>query len=186
MTRTQDERRGGRRARPPLGDEALRELALAYVSRFATTRARLRDYLRRKVRERGWGGDGPPDFDKLADRLAELGYVDDAAFALAKSRSLSARGYGARRVDQALRAAGVDEGDGEGARALALTEAAEAALRFARRRRLGPFAAAPTDPSGRQRALAAMVRAGHDFALARAVIDTPPGAEISVEQLLTY
>ena len=39
-----------------------------------------------------------PDLDVLADRFAEHGYVDDAAYALAKSRSLTGRGYGKRRV----------------------------------------------------------------------------------------
>ena len=41
-----------RRERPPLDAEKLRELALAYVGRFATTRARLSTYLERKIRER--------------------------------------------------------------------------------------------------------------------------------------
>lgn len=162
----------------------MRELALSYVSRFATSRAKLIDYLRRKLRERGWSGDRPPALEELADRLVELGYVDDSAFALAKSRALAARGYGVRRLDQALRAAGVDENDGAGAKAFAMSEAAEAALRFARRRRLGPYAAERPDQKGREKALAAMVRAGHEFALARAVINAAPGEDIAPEQLL--
>ena len=39
-----------RKPRPPLNSEKLNELALAYVGRFATTRAKLRSYLKRKVR----------------------------------------------------------------------------------------------------------------------------------------
>ena len=38
----------------------------------------------------------------LAEHFSQLGYVDDAAFAAGKSRSLAARGYGARRLTQAL------------------------------------------------------------------------------------
>lgn len=178
--------RGRRRERPPLNAAQLNEIALTYVSRFATTRAKLSDYLQRKLRERGWSGERTPDVEGLAARMAELGYVDDAAFAVAKSRSLTARGYGRRRLDQALRSAGVGDSDAEEARTHAAESAAEAALGFARRRRLGPFASASPDAKGREKALAAMVRAGHDFALARAVIDAAPGAELSAEQLINH
>lgn len=173
----------GRRAPRPLDGGTLQELALRYVSRFATTRAKLRDYLRRKLRERGWSGSGEPDLAALIERIAELGYVDDAAFARAKAGALGARGYGARRVKQALSQAGVSEADGEEARAVAADGAVDAALRFARRRRLGPFATVQTDPSAREKALAAMIRAGHGFALARAIVDAAPGEEPDLEIL---
>ena len=66
-------------------------------------------YLRRKLRERGWEGDGEPDLDGDRRALRRAGYVDDAAFALTKARSLTGRGYGKRRLVQKLRVAGVDE-----------------------------------------------------------------------------
>ena len=112
-----------RKPRPPLDAASLKELALAYVARFATSRARLGAYLRRKVRERGWGGSGEPPIDALVGQAAEAGFVDDAAFALSKARSLTARGYGSRRVRQALAAAGIEEADGEAAREHARAEA---------------------------------------------------------------
>lgn len=172
-----------RKQRPPLDASALDEIALRYVGRFATTRAKLAAYLARKIRERGWGGEGEPDFAALADRLAGLGYVDDAAYAESRSRSLSGRGYGARRVRQSLRAAGVSEEDSARAQAIAEAERVEAALRFARRRRLGPFADLPADERRRERAIAAMVRAGHSFALSKAIVALQPGGDYSVEQL---
>ena len=172
-----------RRPRPPLSSEKLHELALAYVGRFATTRAKLRTYLSRKVRERGWD-DGPaPDFEAIAERFAAQGYVDDAAYALSKSRSLTGRGYGVRRVVQSLRTAGVEEQDAEPAREQAKADRVEAALHFAERRRLGPFASELPDRKGRERALATMIRAGHGFGLARAIIDLRPGTEINLVEL---
>ena len=172
-----------RKPRPPLTRERLNELALAYVGRFATTRSKLRAYLVRKVRERGWDGEAEPDVDAIAERFAARGYVDDAAYALAKSRSLTGRGYGLRRVRQSLRAAGVEEADAEPALDQADADAAESAVRFAERRRLGPFASQPGDRQSRERALAAMIRAGHGFRLARAIIDLPPGAPINLVEL---
>lgn len=172
-----------RRERPPLTRESLNELALAYVGRFATTRAKLASYLQRKLRERGWDGECEPPVEPLVSRFAASGLIDDAAFALSKSRSLSERGYGAGRLRQSLLAAGVAEEDSGAARELADEQAVEAALRFARRRRIGPFAAARPDPRAREKALAAMVRAGHSFDLARALVDCAPGEEPDADEL---
>jgi len=149
-------------------------MAIHYVGRYATTRAKLKSYLSRKVKERGFDGPGP-DLDALAERLAGLGYVNDAAYASAKAGSLQRRGYGERRIGQALRIAGVEEDD-----ALAVCEEAkdgswEAAMRFARRKRIGPFAAAAADPAARQKAFAAMMRAGHPPDMVRRILNVPPG-----------
>ena len=172
-----------RKTSRPLDEKGLNELALRYVGRFATTRAKLQSYLKRKIRERGWEGAREPEVAGIAERFADQGYVDDAAYALSKSQSLTARGFGTRRVMQSLRAAGVGEGQDEAARDHAENQAIEAALRFARRRRLGPFAEAAGDPKQSEKALAAMVRAGHSFGLARAIVRMPPGTEANIEQL---
>ena len=172
-----------RKPRPPLTAAKLDELALHYVGRFATSRSKLTTYLKRKLRERGWEGQAEPDLDGLAAKLARLGYVDDRAYAVSKARSLTSRGYGERRVGQALALAGIDEDDGSEARSLAQSEAVESALRFARRRSIGPFALSPPDPKERERALSAMVRAGHRFGLAKAIVDMEPGADADMESL---
>lgn len=172
-----------RRVPRPLNTEQLRELALRYVGKYATTRAKLRQYLARKLRERGWDGEGGPDLERIADRFAELGLVDDAAYALAKSRSLSARGYGKRRLVDELRQAGVDEPDGADATAHADDASVDAALSLARRRRIGPFAAEPADPKQREKWIAAMIRAGHGFAIAKAISGLPPDPQIDIDQL---
>ena len=168
----------------PLDRKQLQELALRYVSRYATTRAKLGAYLARKIRERGWGDTDEPDTEAITSRFAELGYIDDAAFALSKSRSLAARGYGKRRLLEKLYGAGVDEEGSRAARAHADEEAVSAALRFAERRKIGPFALARSNDRREQdRALATMVRAGHGFALARAIVRLAPGAAIDLDDL---
>ena len=168
-----------KRAPRPLDQKQLQELALRYVGRYATTRAKLGAYLARKVRERGWDDARAPDAEAIVQRFAELGYIDDAAFALNKSRALAGRGFGKKRLIQKLYAAGVGEEDSLAAREHADEEAVSAALRFAERRRFGPFAPERSaDLRSRERAIAAMVRAGHKFSLARAIVDLDPGTDL--------
>ncbi len=161
-----------RRAPKPLDAERLQELALSYVARFATSAARLEQYLERKLRERGWAGERDPDVAALVARYIELGYIDDAAYARARAGSLLRRGYGPRRVRQALGQAGIGEDVREDVRA---GEGAErrAALALARKRRLGPFGVAKPDRAQREKQLAAMLRAGHPLDSAREMVDAP-------------
>jgi regulatory protein len=164
-----------KKPRPPLDEEGLERLALFYVGRYATTRAKLAAYLARKVTERGWNGAGRAPVEPMIERFAALGYVDDAAFASARAASLGRRGYGERRVAEALRAAGIGEADGEAARKESRDGAWAAALRFAERRRLGPWAREAPDWAGRQKAAAAMLRAGHPVDLVRRLLAASPG-----------
>lgn len=154
----------------PLDAAKVEELALAYVARFATTQAKLEAYLARKIRERGWKGEPGPDIAAIAGKFVEAGYVDDAAYAKAKAGSLLRRGYGARRVDQALFAAGVANEVREGL-CPAEADRRQAALAMAKKRRFGPFGAEPSDPARREKQLAAMIRAGHAFDTAREIIN---------------
>jgi regulatory protein len=160
--------------RPPLDAESLERLAVAYVGRFATSRAGLIRYLKRKLAERGFT-EGEPAVEALADRFATLGYVDDRALADARGRSLARRGYGARRVSDVLRGLGIADADAAEAREEATANAWQTALRYAERRRFGPFADRATDEVARRRAFAAMVRAGHSPEHARKIIVSPPG-----------
>ena len=167
-------KRRERRPPKPLDETKLEELALAYVARFATSAGKLEQYLKRKLRERGWPGrdEGAdaPDTAALVQRYKERGYVDDAAYAKMRSADLLRRGYGARRVGQALGQAGIDEATRE---RVEPGEAAkrQAALHLAGKRRFGPFAVKWVDPAKREKQIAAMLRAGHSFDHVRAVLD---------------
>ncbi|RZV34189.1 MAG: RecX family transcriptional regulator [Sphingomonadaceae bacterium] len=159
-----------KRVPKPLDETRLRDLALSYVARFATSAGKLEQYLKRKLRERGWEGEDEPDLAVLVARYIELGYIDDTAYARARSGDLLRRGYGPRRIAQALGQAGIDE-ETRGHVAADQSELRQAALHLARKRRFGPFATRPVDRALREKHLAAMVRAGHGFDIARAVID---------------
>jgi len=172
--------RGEKRAKPPLTETKLRDLALHYAARFASTGARLEGYLYRKIRERGLAEDAEGrmvevDVPALVARLVELGYVDDDAYARMRARDLGSRGYGARRVEETLRHAGVGEslrrqhapGEAAGRKAAAL---------MAQKRRLGPFGPASEDGDplsarkAHEKAVAAMLRAGHQYEHARFIL----------------
>lgn len=170
-----------RRPPRPLDRASMEELALSYVARFATSAAKLEQYLARKLRERGWGDGGEetgsgessgPNIPALVARYVELGYVDDEAFARARSASLLRRGYGPRRIGQALNEAGIagnlraDIAPGE-------AEQRRAVLAFARKRRFGPFGAEPPDRALREKQIAAMLRAGHTLDNIREIVDAP-------------
>ncbi len=86
-----------------------------------------------------------------------------------------ARGYGARRVDQALRSAGIDE-DLRHSLEPGEAQKRQAALVLARKRGFGPFGQqADMGPEEarklREKRLAALVRAGHDFDIARRIVE---------------
>ena len=160
----------------------MERLALRYVERFATTRGKLADYLRRKVRERGWEG-APADPAALAERMAALGYVDDLAFAQAKAAALGRRGLGARRVSGALMQARVADEERAAVAPQVAERAIEAALAFARRKRLGPWAVREVDRAGREKQLSAMLRAGHPLDLSRRILALPQGVEPDADEL---
>jgi regulatory protein len=169
---------GPREARP-IDAGQLQELAVNYAARYATTAAKLRRYLQRKLAERVWTPAEAPDIDGLVGRIVALGYVDDRAFAAARQRDLVARGFGAARVRQALAAAGVSRDDVRRTLdpdGVAAGNAYAPAVAFARRRRFGPFGrtTGPVDAAQHRdrlrRELAAMARAGHAFDVARRVL----------------
>ncbi len=180
-----------RRKNPPkpLNKDLIQELALSYVARFATTSAKLESYLSRKLRERGWSegqekGPNPddcrdsgnwPDLSAISARFVELGYIDDEAYARSRSGGLLRRGYGPRRVSQALHQAGVDENIRN---SVAPGELAirRSALALARKRGFGPFAAEPPERERREKQIAAMLRAGHGFDAIRAIMDAESAA----------
>jgi len=165
-----------RRNPKPLDPSRMEELALAYVARFATSRAKLEGYLARKLRERGWESASPPAIADLAERFVASGYIDDEAYARARTGSLMRRGYGMRRVGQALGAAGI-EADVRERIAPDEAERRAAALVLARKRRFGPFAAEPPDRARREKQIAAMLRAGHALDHVIALVDAASAGE---------
>ena len=168
--------RGERRPPRPLDEAALERLALRYVERYATTRGKLINYLRRKLREREWTGERPADPKALADRHVAAGHIDDAGYARAKAGALSRRGYGERRIAATLRAHRLEPEVAEEALAQLPEDGTVAAVRLLKRRRLGPFARpGAVGEDAERRTLGVLLRAGHGFAEARGALSLSQG-----------
>lgn len=159
----------------------MHRLAIRYVERYATSRKKLGDYLHRKIREREWRGAEAPAIEPLIERFVEQGYIDDALYAQNKASALIRRGYGTRRVSQALYQAGISETDGREAYRISESNKWLAAEKFARKRRIGPFAEQQQDAVQCRKQLQAFLRAGHDFDLANRFVFARPGEEILEE-----
>ena len=153
----------------PPTEAALHEAALAYLSRYAASRARLVEVLNRQCERWAERAGGEAAAARLADlrrlvrgvveRLVAAGIVDDAAFAASRARNLARGGRSRRAIAAHLAARGVSNGDA----AEALPDDPEgelaAALVLARRRRIGPFRP-PGAAEDRARELGVLARAG--------------------------
>ncbi|MEP2990094.1 MAG: RecX family transcriptional regulator [Parasphingorhabdus sp.] len=158
-----------------LNPKDLEALALRYVSRYATTKHKLKSYLHRKVREKGGEEDHVSVIIKIAEKYEQLGYIDDALFAEHRASSLLRRGYGERRIEQALKQAGIDKPNQ--VKALKLSEKGkwDAAEKFAQKRRIGPYASEQYDRAKCQKMLQAFMRAGHGYEIAAKFVFAKPG-----------
>lgn len=102
---------------------------------------------------------------RVMARLQEEGYIDDTAFAEQWVGARTSKGMGARRIRQELRLKGVSQDDIEEALASAdEDEMLNAAVRMAEKASRGRSL---SDPSDRQKIIAALARRGYDFATAK-------------------
>jgi len=180
------ERRKPRKATPAY----LRNWALHYLERYASSSAHLRRLMLVKVARSAaaHGTDaasGRDEVDKLIRSLEATGLLDDGAYAGAKAQALHRRAQSARAIRSALAAKGIAadliaealEVLGEEAEAPELS----AALAYARKRRLGPYRAAGARSDAREKDLAALGRRGFDYDLARRVIDAQDPRQLEAE-----
>lgn len=173
-----------KRTASPITAKYLQNAAVFYLERYASSAEGLRRVLRRRVsKARMLEAPVMENVDEAIEAVVQkfvtAGLLDDKAFAQTKARSLHRRGMSGRLTRQRLQVAGVGADDVEQAMAALDEELGtdpakrelQAALAFARRRRLGPFRVKDRDEN-KARDLASMARAGFAYALARKVIET--------------
>jgi regulatory protein len=153
----------GRRRPERQWDEAsLDAAAQRYLARFSSSAENLRRILLRKA-------DDAALVDVVVERCRRRGFVDDRAYATARSASLRRAGASARAIEERLRQKGVEREIIRAALAEAPPEI-EAAVALARRRRLGPFRRTGHPAEFREKDLAAFARAGFSLETAREVL----------------
>ncbi len=160
--------------------DVLHEAALAYLARGSATAVTLTRVLDRKVstwaRRASRGGSDPElvqadvaacraSIEGIIARFREVGLLDDAAYAKHRARSLARSGRSRRAIASHLAAKGVDEATARDAISSDAETELAAALTFARKRRIGPYARETSENRDearktKQKALAAMGRAG--------------------------
>ncbi|WP_282604294.1 regulatory protein RecX [Pelagibius sp. Alg239-R121] len=176
------EQRSQQRRRAPKKATAryLENAALYHLDRFATSRAHLGRLLMMRVERsaRAHGTDreeGRQHVEAILEKLTRNGLLDDQSYAETRARSLHRRGTSARGIRADLAAKGVALDLVE--RALAgLAESVsnpeiEAAIVYARKRRLGPYRSGEQRAEKRERDMAALGRKGFSYDLVRRVID---------------
>jgi regulatory protein len=171
-------------ARPPPDAASLREAALNYLARYATTEAGLRRVLHRRVDQWARQASGREDASERAAeakaavagiiaRMVELGLLNDAVFAETRARGLALSGRSRRAISARLMAKGIDA---DRARAVLPEEEDSeliSALILARKRRIGPFRKADPDQNREQGVLA---RAGFPRDVALKALEMDPEA----------
>jgi regulatory protein len=178
-----------KRTASPITAKYLQNAAVFYLERYASSAEGLRRVLRRRVSKARMLEAPVMDnvdeaIEAVVQKFVAAGLLDDKAFAQTKARALHRRGMSGRLTRQRLQVAGVGADDVDDAMTALDDELGtdparrelQAALAFARRRRLGPFRAKDREEN-KARDLASMARAGFAFTLARKVIDaTDPDA----------
>lgn len=174
---------------PDTGLPALETAALAYLERYASSAGNLRRVLMRRVERAARAGaiersEGMARVDTVIGALVAKRLLDDKAYAEARARSLSRQGRSASAIARRLQVKGVEAelaaGAVEAVKADGHSDLA-AALRLARKRKLGPFRAGAERRERRMRDMAVLGRAGFPFEIARRVIEAESVAALEAE-----
>ena len=173
-----------RPAGPAPNEGRLREAAIRHLARFSATEAGLRQVLLRRIdrwAQRAASEGLDPETlaasraaareaaSLVAKAMVSLGAVDDAAFAASRARRLNRSGRSQRAIAAHLGAKGIAPATAAAAMPAPDSDLA-AALMLCRRRRMGPFGGTPA-PEERNKALAALARAGFPRSIAEAALD---------------
>lgn len=182
-------RRREKKPPKPITETYLRNVALWYMERYASSAANLKSVLMRRVRISSayHGGDpaeGAVMVDAVVRRYAEAGILNDRLFAETRARSLVSRGTSTKMIKRKLAEKGVSSDDIDAALDEVLDrengELASAA-RYARRRRIGVYRVTGKREQNRDRDLAALARQGFGFGIAATVVDAESPESLEAE-----
>ncbi len=168
-------------------ESTLRNIALYYLQRYASSSENLKRVLMRRVHRAAQFhemdiSESEIWVDQLVQRLVHTGVVDDQAYAEGRMRALFRRGASPRTIAQRLKEKGVDDDLIEQTLSTLRDETSDpnllAAIKLAKRRRLGPYQTEQRRADRKDKDLAALARAGFDYQTALKVIDAPSVEDI--------
>ncbi|KAA0972280.1 regulatory protein RecX [Aureimonas fodinaquatilis] len=155
----------------------LMRVAIAHLARYPASAAHLETVLARRIVMKGFAREGSAELIRQTiERLKELQFLNDDAFAEARLATLRRRGASTAMAKARLADKGIDRETVERAMAGDETDERQAAENYARRRRLGPHRVKDR-AERRERDIAAMARAGFPIQISKAVIDADPDEE---------
>ena len=163
----------------PITESYLRNVALWYMERYASSSANLKAVLMRRVRlSSAYHGSDPAEgagmVEAVVQRYTEAGILNDRLFAETRVRSLVSRGTSTKMIRRKLMEKGVSSDDIDAALDEVLDQEngeLTSAARYARRRRIGPYRLPEKREDNRDRDIAALARQGFGFGIAAKVVD---------------
>jgi len=180
----------------PITESYLRNVALWYMERYASSAANLKAVLMRRVRlSSAYHGSDPAEgaemVDAVVQRYTEAGILNDRLFAETRVRSLVSRGTSTKMIRRKLMEKGVSSDDIDAALAEVLDQEngeLASAARYARRRRIGAYRLPEKREDNRDRDMAALARQGFGFGIAAKVVDaeSPEALEDEIEGASEY
>ena len=170
---------------------SLENIALYYLERFATSAENLKRVLYRRVDKSARHHETDPAegrelVDDLIERYLASGLLDDGVYAVAQAKSMNRRGKSARAIrSKLMQKAVTGEAIDAAIENLGEDDATDpdlaAAIKHARRRRLGPFRIREADEKTQGKELASLARAGFSYAIARRIIEAEDENELEEE-----
>jgi len=175
----------------PITQQSLRNAALRYIDRFATSRENLRQVLMRRVQKSNFHHDtsleeGAIWIDELLTKLEEANFINDANYAEMRAGSLHRKGTSLRVISMKLKEKSISEDTISGALQTLREETdsedleRDAAIALARRRRLGPWRLPDKREDLKDKDLATLARAGFSYDLAREVIEAETPEDLGI------
>lgn len=173
------------RGRRKVTAKYLENSAAYYLGRFSSSSANLRKVMMRKIYLSSTHHDTDVEeaekwLDALIEKFERLGFLDDTSFAQMRARGLHGRGTPLVGIRYKLKQQGVGDEDIEAALEHLEEENEsrdldwDAAIKLARRRRLGPYGSLDTEArkERREKDMGALARAGFGYDIAQRIVDT--------------
>lgn len=167
-----------RRVPKKMTKRRLRNIATHYFTQRTTTRGHLRRLLMNRIRTSLRHHEGDEQemagwLDGILDELEKIGVLNDRAWATSRLARLRRQGNSERAIRTKLRAKLVPAEIIDDLLDEHPVDPLEAALSFARKRRIGPFRDRDRDDK-RQKDLGKLARGGFPYGIANQVLDLDP------------